>query len=502
MPADPKSRPSFSTGSRWRIGLDMVLRTVLVVAVAAMANYLGDKFYHRFYLSSQTRVEVSSRTLAVLRSVTNRVDVTLYYDTHDPKNFYSTVLELANKYHEANPKINARTVDYVRDAGEAAKVKDQYRQYFNSQSDKDLVIFDSGGRVKVFPGTALVQYKDRFLGTAPSPDNPQKREMEFERRPVAFNGEQAFTSMLLALASPQPVKAYFLQHHGEPLLNDSDNNTGYRKFASVLGENYISITNLDWIGDSGIPMDCNLLVIAGPSQALEDRESQAIDRYLHEGGRLLVLFNYTSQAHPTGLESILQTWGVNVLNDIAVDSEHTKSKGYDIVVDQFGNHPVVNALSQVRLQLYLPRPIIKLAMNQSATGPQVSELFATSPNATLMGDRGALPHQYPLACAIEQKPVAGTVTPRGSTRIVVVGDSIFLGNLLIEAGGNRDFLNAAVNWLSDRPLLLEGIGPRPVTEFRLQITQHQQQQLRWLLLGALPGGVLFLGWLVWLVRRK
>jgi len=41
-----------------------------------------------------------------------------------------------------------------------------------------------------------------------------------------------------------------------------------------------------------------------------------------------------------------------------------------------------------------------------------------------------------------------------------------------------------------------------VTELRLQITQHQQQQLRWLLLAALPGGVLLLGWLVWLVRRK
>jgi hypothetical protein len=34
------------------------------------------------------------------------------------------------------------------------------------------------------------------------------------------------------------------------------------------------------------------------------------------------------------------------------------------------------------------------------------------------------------------------------------------------------------------------------------MTQHQQQQLRWLLLGALPGGVLFFGWLVWLVRRQ
>ena len=96
----------------------------------------------------------------------------------------------------------------------------------------------------------------------------------------------------------------------------------------------------------------------------------------------------------------------------------------------------------------------------------------------------------------------GVTNPRGNARLIVAGDSIFLGNYYIEGGGNRDFLNGAANWLLDRPQLLEGIGPRPVTEFRLLMTKHQQRQLRWLLLGALPGCVLFFGWLVWLVRRQ
>jgi LPXTG-motif cell wall-anchored protein len=34
------------------------------------------------------------------------------------------------------------------------------------------------------------------------------------------------------------------------------------------------------------------------------------------------------------------------------------------------------------------------------------------------------------------------------------------------------------------------------------MTQVQQRQVRWLLLAALPGGVLALGGLVWLRRRK
>ena len=86
--------------------------------------------------------------------------------------------------------------------------------------------------------------------------------------------------------------------------------------------------------------------------------------------------------------------------------------------------------------------------------------------------------------------------------MIVVGDSFFLGNRQIESAANRDFAGYAAAWLLDRTVLLEGIGPRPVTEFRLTMTQAQQRNVRWLLLGALPGGVLALGCLVWLARRK
>lgn len=502
MASTPKSRPSFSVSGRWRIAFDVILRTVLMLAVVVMVNDLGLKFFHRYYLSALTRLELSPRTLNVLHTLTNHVSVTLYYDRSDE--FLPDITALLKEYSAENPKISMRTVDYINDPGAAEKIKAQYRQFFTSTTDKNLVIFDCGGRVKIVPGAALQTYQPKFKGMTTNPDNPQKQEMEFERRPVSFNAEQAFTGMLLALSSPQPQKAYFLQHHGEPALADSSN-TGYQKFLSALQENYVLVTNLDFMGNTGVPMDCNLLIIAGPTEPLQPTELDQVDRYLREGGRMLIMFNAASQGHPTGLENILQKWGVGVADDIAQDPDHTISQR-DVVVDQFRQHPVVAALSQVQLQLYLPRPIIKLTpANPSANAPQVDELFGTSPNATLLGNPSEPPHQYPLAVAVEQKPVAGAPTPRGNTRIIVIGDSVFFGNYYIEggtAGANRDFLDACINWLCDRPTLVEGIGPRPVKEFRLEITRHQQQQLSWLLLGALPGGALFIGWLVWLVRRK
>ena len=46
MSTETKSRPSFSAARRFRIGLDVALRTVLVLAVAVIINYLSAKSYH------------------------------------------------------------------------------------------------------------------------------------------------------------------------------------------------------------------------------------------------------------------------------------------------------------------------------------------------------------------------------------------------------------------------------------------------------------------------
>ena len=133
---------------------------------------------------------------------------------------------------------------------------------------------------------------------------------------------------------------------------------------------------------------------------------------------------------------------------------------------------------------------------------KVDELAFSSPQSKLMGEPTVAPQSYPLLAAVEQKAAPGVANTRGTTRLIVAGDSFFLGNRQIESGANRDFAGYAANWLLDRDVLLEGIGPRPVTEFRLVMTHDQQKNVRWLLLAALPGGVLAFGCLIWLVRRK
>jgi LPXTG-motif cell wall-anchored protein len=104
--------------------------------------------------------------------------------------------------------------------------------------------------------------------------------------------------------------------------------------------------------------------------------------------------------------------------------------------------------------------------------------------------------------AVEKGAIKGVITERGSTRIIVVGDSYFLGNAQIDSAANRDFVGNAVNWLLERTQLLAGLGPRPISQYKIVMTRTQFHQAQWVLLAGLPGSVLFLGGLVWLRRRK
>jgi hypothetical protein len=416
--------------------------------------------------------------------------VILYYDKDEP--LYSTVAELLNQYHLANSKITIQRVDYLRDAGGAQKVKADYKLV--SGGEKNLVIFDCDGRTKIVDGAALTDYTlERVVGG---------KQGEVRSRPVAFKGERTFTSVLLAVTNPKRLTAYFLTGDGEHQFDGTDEVNGYLAFTGLLRQNYIKVEPLTLLGTNTVPMDCNLLVIAGPTSVIPEPVLEKIDQYLTQGGRLLALFKFESVNKPVGLERVLLKWGVHVGSNVVKDPENTVA-GTDVKVRQFARHPVVNPLqNQSTLHLILPRTIGKLkAAAQAADAPRVEEIALSGPNSFLLGDT-ARKQPFPLAVAVEKGAIKGVITERGTTRMVIVGDSIFLANRQIDSAANRDFAGFAINWLLDRTQLLEGLGPRPITEFRLAMTHTQMRAAQWLLLGAMPGSALVVGWLVWLRRRR
>jgi hypothetical protein len=491
---DPYSKPSFSPWRKWSIGFNVVLIVLVVLSVVVMVNYLSRDYFTRFHWSTTSEHELSPLTLKVLHSLTNKVKITLYYDRNEP--FYSTVLSLLNQYNTANSRVSVESVDYVRDAGAAQRVKLQYDLTFPSATN--LVIFDCEGRKRVLDGNALTSYTMEQV--------PNEKEREFRKKPTAFEGERMFTATLMDVTNPKRFIAYFLQGHREHRI-DSDETFGFMKFAAVAHENLIETQPLSLLGTNTVPMDCNLLVIAGPRDEFQDFELEKIDQYLVQGGRLLALFNPASLSREngsekTGLDKILTKWGVDVGNDIVQDHDRRASGDQDMLVSDFNpKHPIVNPLLDSRLYMVQPRAVAKKkSAPQTADAPHVEELAFTGPNARAGKSQNS--QRFPLIAAIEKGAIKGVITERGSTRMVVAGDSVFLTNTGIRNAPNRDFAAYALNWLLERTQLLEGLGPRSIVEYRIVMSQGQLQRVQWILLAAIPGGALLLGSLVWLRRRR
>ncbi|MBI3875891.1 MAG: GldG family protein [Verrucomicrobia bacterium] len=494
MRDDSTSRPSFSLRRRFGAGFNLLVGVVAMLAIVVMLNHVASRHYKRFAWSDERDYKLSSITLQVLRGLTNQVKVTIYFDPDSA--LYSHVTALLKEYSLRNPRIILDTVNYVLEPGKAELTKATYKL---PPATKDVIIFDGGGAPKVVNSSDLSNYDFNELLEGKSQNVRRK----------SFNGEQQFTSALIAVTDRTPQRAYLIVGHGEHNPDDKTRDEGYGRFSGLLQENNLELAYLSLLGTNDVPLDCQLLILAGPTHRLEQSEQEKLERYLSQGGRLFVLFRYMGES---GMEPLLAKWGVGTADFLVVDVHNSKSDSF-VVVGNYGSHAIVRPIlqSSVPMQLAMPRPVGALAnFPQSADAPQVSVLATTTAKGEAIANyrnsirRNPLTDQtgaIPLAVAVEKGGVRGEARGRGATRLVVAGDSFFLDNQMLDQQANRDFAWNAVNWLLDRSALL-GIPPRPVREFKFTMTELQTARVRWIVLGAFPGAVLFWGWLVYVRRQR
>ncbi len=487
--------PSFSAARKWSISLNTLVMSLTVLALVLMVNYLAARHFDRFSFSNSAQVQLSPLTLRVLASLTNEVKVIVYFDKREPH--YESIWALLKEYTFRNHRIVVEMVDYEKNPGLASLIKAKYK--LSKSNEKDLVIFDCAGR-----GTKTV-YQTELSDLDVQP------MISGQGQPVRthFEAELPFTSAIFSVTSGNPLRAYFLTDHGEHSPDNHEAVEGYGRFAELLEQNNIKWSRLSLIGTNEVPAG-SLLIIPAAKNLLSTAELSKIEQYLKNGGRMLVLFNLFGADRTTGLERILVDWGVEVGRDVVRDKENSIT-GRDVANSAFGNHPITTPLLQTRVDLLEPRSIQKAPAGPgNADAPSVTELVFTGPQATVIRDiRGGVP--YPrhtdirtnvcLAVAVEKGKIKNVNADRGTTRIVAVGDSLFLDNQMIDQYGNRDFASLAVNWLLDRSELL-AIQRHPIKEYKLTMTSSQLKTVLWLMLAGMPGTVLLLGLLVWVRRRR
>jgi ABC-2 type transport system permease protein len=492
MSMQHEKRPSFSMGRRWSISLNVVLSIIAVLAMVGMINYLAARHFRRIPVSALAQSELSPQTHRILQSVTNNVHVIIYYDRED--DLYELIHGLLKEYKFANGRIGVETVDYQRDPAAAQSVKAKYQL---PVEQKNLVIFSCNGNKKIVYEKELSD-----LDLEPLISGRSK-----EVRRSAFKGELLFTSAIYSVTSPRTLKAYFLKGHGEHEPDSADKDYGFSKFAGLLKDNNIDWGAVSLAGTNDIPGDCSLLIVAGARVALPPTEVEKIDAYLNNGGRALFMFNIFGIDRNTGIEDLLGNWGVEVGRAVAWDRANS-TMGQDLLVSHFSTHPIAAPLINSGVHMVFPRAMGK-AQRSGRRADGVVELAFTSAKGMAVTDiRDGVPHpsptglqtNVPVAIAVEKGKLQGT--DRGTTRMVVLGDSVGWANNMLDNLANRDFASLTINWLLDRSQLLGSLSPQPIARFRLVMSKAQVGAVRWIMLLGMPGSVLLLGTIVWVRRRS
>ncbi|MFO1522625.1 MAG: GldG family protein [Kiritimatiellia bacterium] len=503
VPDSPQVRGVWRTrGRKTVIGMHVGLALLLSGLLWGLANHLARRHHARTNISSSLFYQLSDRTRALLGGLTNEVQAVLVMSREHP--LYTECESLLREYAATSGKVRAEFVDPDADT---SRVRQLVETYNLPTEDKAFVLWAASPLNK-----RVVRVADLAAEEAGAPVMPPGPDGAPAPKPQVFRGEAEYTSALLHVLNPVHPRVYFLQGHGERDLDDYEPNRGYAEIRKLLEQDNFDVRPLQMNLDTGVPADCAALVIAGPKFRLSQPEIDLLGAYLaSRNGRVLMLLDRLTE---TGLEPVLEDWGVKLGNDLVVDAVKTLD-GTQLIINHYARHPVTQNLDGVMSMFNLPRSVESLQGRDDnrvkpEDRPRFTHLASCSKNGWAEKDLQSYPITFDpatdirgpvnIAGAVEKGADSRTVSV-SPTRLVVIGDSQFATNRPLSGGGMRLFVNA-VRWLAEGPKSPVEIPGKPLREQRLEFERKDIQLLFFALVGALPGLVALLGGLVWLRRRS
>lgn len=473
--------------ARWLRLANLVLQAILFLALFGGINYVAHNHADRFDLTQAGRYSLSPETLAYLRDLPSpvRIVVTLPRDSAG-----SEIRGLLREY------------AYATEANAAGRIAIEYLDVDLERREAESLGIDEAGDILLLCGDNRRLLPIASLYRADGPDRSE------------FRGEQELTSAILDVSNPVPKRIYFLVGRGEE-TPDSVEPAGLSTARDQLEERNFRVDALDLAAARQVPADAALLIAAAPKAAYTPYEQEELRRYLRTDAGRLVLF-LAPGLYPTGLESLLEDWGVTVDNDLVCDRGGANmTEDGDLIVRDFRPHPVTEDLieDKVALRLGPARTVRPDAGRAASNGLDVETLAYASPTAWgEINPAGRASAAYNpridlrpgrLSLAVAAEPVAARdnlpfSVPRG--RLVVFGNGDLIDNVRIGEPGALDLLLGAVNWAVDRDAQLN-VPPRPIERFQLSLSTTELRDLRFSLLFALPGAALLLGLAVYWTRR-
>ncbi len=442
--------------------MNAVLLSVIVFGILAAINFVGSRHTKRFDFTEQKLFSLAPQSIKVVKSLKDEVKITGFFKSQDKPLFD----DLVNKYKYHSDKIKIAFVDPDKDVALA-------KQY----------------KIKKYQ-TMVVEHG--------------KRETRVENI-----SEEKLTNAIIQVGKDKTPVVYFTKGHQEKDIRDNERE-GYAQVQDALKEEGYEIKDVLLLETGRIPVDCDVLIIAGPQKPFLPKETELLTEFLKKGGKVMMLLD--PESGKLGIETLLTQVGVTAEEDVVIDPIATifGQNAASPVVSSYTYHEIVKEL---KLASFYPLArSLTIAKTLPNKNIKVDPLAKTSPSswgetASLKSGKAKFDEgkdrKGPLTLAVAVNGSwEGSTKKEDELRLVVFGDSDFANNGSFEFSGNGNLFLNSVAWLNSDETTIS-IRPTAATHSgKLMMTPGEIRFVFLLTVILVPGAVLGSGVTVWWFRRR
>lgn len=362
--------------------------------------------------------------------------------------------------------------------------------------ERDSVVFERQRRRIVIPLAEL------FPVNSDSPAGHQASYTSFRR------AESVCASAIARLSlTAGKTQVFWLRGHGEAKVDNYDERYGFSDIARDLSANGYRVEQLSFSGMREIPNGNSVLVIAGAKNNFAKSELNMLQSYLQRGGRLMCLI---APGAKTGLEGLLEDWGIDVCRHLAV-CKNTLS-GDDLPVAVQPTHAIGRTLGNSTILLGEPACLKAILPGGGVPPFETGDLLVADRDSWGEANPTRRPRIYEPSADISGPAVVAMTAESGGrvardvlfrpTRICVIGETDFISNGILSsrANANREFFLSALAWLAGLDIPVASTMDTPVRAFS---AAKRNERMKMLLTAALylPLSILLLYAILTLYRR-
>lgn len=468
-----------------------ILLVAIIIVIFIMINYAFRKMDIAPLDFTQEKIySLSEDSKSRIKDVQQNVDI--YFFGYEEA---STAVILGKQYGDLNEKIRVNIIK----TDERPDLAAQYGISSNSQ----VAVVTSNQRYKAIDASEMYTYDTTSYDTIDVT-------------------EQKLTNAILDVTISQKPQVYFLTGHGEYGI---DSTSVMYYLAQYLTNEVNEVQTLDLI-TSSMPEQCDLLIIANPIKDFAESETEKIQTYINNGGKIMWMQdpyigirNYNEEDYPN-TNKILANYGISFSKGVVCEnaSSNMVENAPNLIIPYLSYNSIVK-------DIYTDGKIILLNSGKInfESDEKLEELNVTTENFVKSSESSFYKEKIDdndtyltKAQSDEDGPfVLGTIATKKideekSSTLIAYSNAFFATNYEIQLGygyampialrNNKDILLNSVAYLTNRDDSIRIRKTTGVVEFATA-TQQQAINVRTIIF-VVPLIIIITGIVITIVRKR